>query len=88
MEIHYILIIVFVTIAHIAFAGFSTVQVLNEVISMPERLGLIFLVWLVPFFGAHTANLKMNPKWTASTVVTDREAGLMSSSDSSSGGCD
>lgn len=86
--IYYIAIILFALLAHIAFAGLSTAQVFSDAFSRPERVKLLFLIWLVPFFGAYKANLSMNPEWKSSTIVTDREASLVGGNDSSGANCE
>jgi hypothetical protein len=73
MEYTYIAVIMLAILAHIGFAGFSTAQVFSVVFSSTERMKLLFLIWLVPFLGAYKANLCMNPKWKASTIVIYRE---------------
>lgn len=80
MDFIYIGIIAVTILGHIVFAGFSTNQVHNEVFSRGERFRLYFLIWFFPFIGAHTANSMMNPKWSVSSQLTDREASVVGGS--------
>ncbi|POP50993.1 hypothetical protein [Zhongshania marina] len=70
---------------HALYATFSTRQAVNEVPFRSELTLLLLLIWVIPFAGAYIANRRMNPKWRQSFQPIDREASLMSSSNSSHG---